>query len=487
MGANKSSGYIYISYALEDREFMVRLRADLQAKDINLWVNDLDASSIVPQAELETIIAGAICVLVLLSSASVTSKQTQNDIETAFAFEVPLIWMMVSDDLTLPRRLMPLPNIINAFGEQRYQSALASVILNYNTYSKTPQQSALERPPIDEDRDMPEFWADDGSGDRLSSAQRTAPPTTDIQFRVYVADEVDRGARSMLLGYAHTAEGLAAVIADIARFADELGGSPVEYTAGKSVQIERQAEITFVPQSEGIQFEPPSLTKTWLDDDWLRYYFEYRIPATFSGYAADIYVSVRINGLEVGFINTYTEIVTATSENPSPKPLLPKPTNPLAAAKQRAVMHDGITMLHTHIFISYAHQDRKIALKRVGEIERVLGSRVFIDVKNLRAGDDWEAALAIAIDEADVFHLLWSRNAAQSKYCRYEWDYALNHKCADNRCVNIIQPVYWHQPMPPPPPELNHLHFEYVNFGLQGFSLTEWFNALIDRVRGMFK
>jgi hypothetical protein len=40
--------------------------------------------------------------------------------------------------------------------------------------------------------------------------------------------------------------------------------------------------------------------------------------------------------------------------------------------------------------------------------------------------------------------------------------YALEKKCGDTRCFGVIRPVYWQKPMPTPPPELAHLHFQQI-------------------------
>ena len=58
------------------------------------------------------------------------------------------------------------------------------------------------------------------------------------------------------------------------------------------------------------------------------------------------------------------------------------------------------------------------------------------------------------IERADIFQLFWSRNAAKSKYVENEWRYALRLGREPSR---FIRPVYWTEPMLPPPPELRRL------------------------------
>jgi hypothetical protein len=78
-------------------------------------------------------------------------------------------------------------------------------------------------------------------------------------------------------------------------------------------------------------------------------------------------------------------------------------------------------------------------------------------------GEDWRSALASAIDQSDIFQLFWSDNSAGSPNVRDEWEYALQHKCPETRCVGFIRPVCWNDPIKPSPPEeLGHLNFKYV-------------------------
>jgi hypothetical protein len=85
---------------------------------------------------------------------------------------------------------------------------------------------------------------------------------------------------------------------------------------------------------------------------------------------------------------------------------------------------------------------------------------VLIDVDSLRSGEDWTDALMRLIDRADIFQLFWSQNSAQSQFCRQEWQYALQQEKLKGD--TFIRPVYWEQPLIPPPEELEPLHFAYV-------------------------
>jgi hypothetical protein len=80
---------------------------------------------------------------------------------------------------------------------------------------------------------------------------------------------------------------------------------------------------------------------------------------------------------------------------------------------------------HYHAcFCSYSSLDRAEMLKRAQGI-RATGLETFIDVLNLRPGDKWNPKIFAAIDESDLFVVIWSKNARDSNWVIEESRYAL--------------------------------------------------------------
>ena len=80
---------------------------------------------------------------------------------------------------------------------------------------------------------------------------------------------------------------------------------------------------------------------------------------------------------------------------------------------------------------------------------------LFFDVETLRSGDKWEECLGKAIDDSDILFLCWSKNASDSKWVEYEWNYALNKKG-----IEAIEPIPLDDPRScPPPSKLSSMHF----------------------------
>lgn len=76
------------------------------------------------------------------------------------------------------------------------------------------------------------------------------------------------------------------------------------------------------------------------------------------------------------------------------------------------------------IFISYAHED-ELQVKGIAEGCRMLGTDYFFDRHTLKAGDLFKEKIISYIDEADLFVLCWSRNAAESEWVRMEREHAI--------------------------------------------------------------
>jgi hypothetical protein len=77
----------------------------------------------------------------------------------------------------------------------------------------------------------------------------------------------------------------------------------------------------------------------------------------------------------------------------------------------------------TQIFLSYAASDRTIAVRLTADLED-LGLSVWSDLQ-LRAGDDWRAALSAALESAEVVIVIISPNSLRSQWVTHEWSSAL--------------------------------------------------------------
>ena len=154
-------------------------------------------------------------------------------------------------------------------------------------------------------------------------------------------------------------------------------------------------------------------------------------------------VTVSQNTVPIGHLKFRLQLLTAAAAEAGAKET---PTGDSARRYSRA-------------FISYASHDRDRVLSRV-QMLKPLGIQFFQDVLDLEPGDRWEKQLYRHIDECDLFLLFWSSAARDSKWVMEEVKYALGRKHDDEFAPPEIHPVIIEgPPIPQPPAELAHLHF----------------------------
>lgn len=294
-------------------------------------------------------------------------------------------------------------------------------------------------------------------------ASTTKPPARreTVQFTAFHPKEAAPGTWYTFLMYMHVRAALEEVRSDAARFKQEMGGDARQVVSKRSAQLQRGTELTLRPVTEGLSFKPQAVTINW-EEDVERAMFRFKADAALLDEPAVGEVRVYAGPIELAAVK-FAIAITADAETEPPPDTdddnqeISHPTNPLALAKlQRSTGH-----MYRRIFISYSRKDTAIA-RAYRLAQMAAGDEVFFDTENIRAGEDWRAALARAIDQADVFQLFWSEHSAASPNVRDEWDYALKHRCADDGCTGFIRPVYWRRPMPSPPQALRHLNFRYI-------------------------
>lgn len=286
-----------------------------------------------------------------------------------------------------------------------------------------------------------------------SETAASAPATF---FTAYYARESLSNARQGLYVYAHLQDALTQIENDVQQFIEQLRGNvPRPASAQQSSRLAVGTALTIMPEADGLEFDPVAITRKW-QPPYTRFDFHYRAPQQLVGEIVTGRIAVLVAGIEIAQIRFATKIEQGAQEI-EPAQI---PANPLAAAK---LTHTEPSPTYDRIFISYSRKDNVVAENyRLAQI--AAGNEVFMDTYSIRTGEDWRVALANAIDQADIFQLFWSENSANSENVRDEWDYALQFRCAQDRCAEFIRPVFWDDPMPQPPAELSHLNFRRVPF-----------------------
>lgn len=279
--------------------------------------------------------------------------------------------------------------------------------------------------------------------------------THPVLFSAYYPDTIEIDTSYKMLVYLHVPQAMLDIQSDAETYQDQLGGRvPAPRVAEKVAQLVEDTIVSVTPESDDIEFEPVSVAKRWRAP-WVRFDFNFSAPEHLVGQQVTGRISISVSAIEIAHIDFSAKVI-------KPQLLVNLSTHATANPLYQAKLNHATSKAYQRIFISYSRDDAVIA-EAYRQVQIAMGNDVFMDTHSLRAGEDWQAALARAIDEADILQLFWSPRAAASDSVRHEWDYALRYRCGDNRCVDFIRPVFWENPLHPPPEELGHLNFRYVS------------------------
>lgn len=264
-----------------------------------------------------------------------------------------------------------------------------------------------------------------------------AAPLSAVEFSAYFPREIQPNTWQPLRAYVYKPHAQPAVAADAAAELGALLSGYREVARPAQTRIAEGALITATPQLPGFQFNPPTAQIAFYDD-WQRFDFRLRATTAPLDQAANGRITFSVEGIIIAdvplavYVSTTPAVATAS---------------PVSSARP----------IYQSIFCSYSHKDTQI-VERIEKAYKVLGFTSLRDVLTLKSGQDWDAELLRLIDQADIFQLFWSTAASQSNAVRKEWLYALQRRALR---PDFVRPVFWEQPMPPPPPELSPIHFAF--------------------------
>jgi serine/threonine protein kinase/tetratricopeptide (TPR) repeat protein len=284
---------------------------------------------------------------------------------------------------------------------------------------------------------------------RIERAQPRSLAQEHLQFTAFHPRVVSTGTWNTLLVYAYIESALQAIRTDAARFKEELGSMSSEVDVWALRPLTRGIQIVVIPTFKGVTFNPEWIGFTWVED-WHSARFRFQADNRLAGATESGEVAIYAGPLLVAALKLSLRFVEQSLQ-----PLVVESRNQgqVSASPYRK------------IFTSYSHADTPV-VQAIRNVYKALGDESFIDIEHLRSGQDWNAALMRLIDAADIFQLFWSDHASQSRYVEQEWQYAFQH----SRGESFIRPIYWKKPMRPPPAELSHLHFQYIELPAETFS-----------------
>ncbi len=211
--------------------------------------------------------------------------------------------------------------------------------------------------------------------------------------------------------------------------------------ASSRISAMRGTWFTLVPSINEVEFNPPRQEVAWVENIQ-EIAFRFRAETTSEGKPLVGAMEVLANNLPVGVVPLALQ-VGGTSWSDS--------------SDQWAT---SSALMFQHVFASYSRNDLDI-VKACAEAYSALGIDLFVDRKDLLAGQEWHPALLQKIEEIDVFQLFWSNSSRESRYVDDEWRHAMSMRRQKGH--RFLRPLYWEEPKPDAPAELNKLNFSFLD------------------------
>jgi hypothetical protein len=293
-----------------------------------------------------------------------------------------------------------------------------------------------------------------------ASTGAAAAADENVQFTVYRPRAVLPEQWYPLLAFAHltskrpdaAADELDPVEEVQRQAARSLGPSQLQaylsVTQDATLAVPLEGTLTFVPEVQGVHFNPPRRSFRWLEAVH-KEEFRLRAVAKLAGQTARGRLSVYLGAILLA------DVTLSIRVDPLARP-----------ASDNAPPEVERAHPYRRLFASYSHKDLPI-VQQFEHFARALGDQYVRDWQHLRAGELWSEQLKVLIRQADVFQLFWSTNAMRSQYVRQEYRYALSLARE-----SFVRPTYWEEPLPSdtannlPPDELLRLHFQKLEPGL---------------------
>ena len=216
------------------------------------------------------------------------------------------------------------------------------------------------------------------------------PPPGGISFTAGYPRVVAPSLRYTLSVYLHLSRLQAEVDQHIADRSRRFGLQPAASREAALVRLPKGTRLWVRPEVPGIGFDPPVHEVRWLED---LQQVDFRLQA----------LSHTAGRAVLGAVEAYVGPLLVAQVPLSIR---------VRGVGDRQERVEGVAAstvrLFGSVFASYAHEDYEV-VKAVAEAYRALGINVLMDKVPMGAGEAGQQEFPQLIEEADVFHLFWSR------------------------------------------------------------------------------
>jgi hypothetical protein len=125
---------------------------------------------------------------------------------------------------------------------------------------------------------------------------------------------------------------------------------------------------------------------------------------------------------------------------------------------------------HKRVFLSYSAKDRE-TVSAIATAYQMAGVEHFWDRASLKSGEEWHPRLRREIDRADLFHLCWSKSAAESEWVQKEAEHALTRRRKNSGKPEITVQMLDGPPWAAHPATLDSINFDdFVRAAIVGYA-----------------
>lgn len=452
---------VFISHSGQDAEVAKFVCHELELNGLLCWISSRD---IPPGTNFSQAIVDAIeqcrAIVVILSTSANNSRYVQAEVVKAFGLGKDIFTLRIED--IAPAKGLDLhlasDQWADGFPPPPDKGTIArmaqSLLVGLRPNNTAEAYFVSPNADLDVNPAPPPDVSNTNHTDSIDHDVDSREIDENVQFTIYRPNSVAPRNWYCLLAFAHLSKlpddapaDAVDPVAEMTRQAESILGSQASQygnlTTDSSSGVPRGDEITFVPELEGFEFNPPIQRVRWVEN-LHRVEFRMRTCTLAVGTVASGRVSVYVGAIIAADIPIRIKVERKASPAASA-------TNYDRSSARR----------YRRVFASYSHRDTAV----VEDIELKVGSigyKYLRDARDLRAGELWDARIKELINASDVFQLFWSTNSMISPFVRQEWEYALSLNRQD-----FVRPVYWETQFPArppdlPSPELKRLHFQHL-------------------------
>jgi hypothetical protein len=282
-------------------------------------------------------------------------------------------------------------------------------------------------------------------GARSRAAPGAAAPTAPADATAFAPKKLRRGTPELVRIVVHQPKDLNDVIKAAKKIDPRAEPAPSGVSIG---DVAIGASIGVALEVRGATADGTVQRRTWTGDP---IDFSFAVEADASVKQVVLLARVFVNDAQIGVL-AFTRNVSGPAKKPH-------------SAGDRVRLKR-----HKRVFLSYSSKDRE-TVSQIATAYQMAGVEHFWDRASLKSGEEWHPRLRREIDRADLFHLCWSKAAAESEWVQKEAEHALTRRKKNSGKPDITVQMLDGPPWAPHPLELDAINFDdFVRAAIVGYA-----------------